>query len=136
MKRVFLFPARRGAIRAAVAISHALGYPRTVGGDPAHQRGGGRHVPARTVWIYARPRRVPQSHPMYATRKGALILDVSRPEIAALDGQTLTVPATYAGRAVPGGAGSVTVDLSLGRAFSKSEDNDLSERDDFDEGDE
>lgn len=118
MRRVFTFrqgqpfatiaAARASCIRHLVAISVALGYPRDHTEAEVVRVGGGVHVPIAQIvtrW-WARYRSLADG--------AAFVLDVSRPEVASLDGQTLVVPATYLGRAVPGGAGTVTIDLSRG----------------------
>lgn len=71
-------------------------------------------------WVYwSRPRRIDAG-----PRAGSIvvILDVNRPAIAAVDGLVLPVPATYDGRNVPGGAGTVTINLAAGVALTADHD--------------
>jgi hypothetical protein len=100
--------ARAACARYAVALSAHFGYPKQPTEADVTRVGGGIHVPLsemRWTW-WTRVRRLPDG--------AALILDVAHPAIAALDGAVLPVPVTYDGRTVPGGGGTVTIDLSRG----------------------
>jgi hypothetical protein len=132
MKRAFIFrvpspfattaAARVAAWRRLVAIGVALGWPHIPTESDVIRVGGGIHVPLAQLprWVYwSRPRRI-ETGPLAGSI--VVILDVSLPAIAALDGQTLPVPATYDGRVVPGGAGTVLIDLSAGVAITADHD--------------
>lgn len=114
--------ARVAAWRRLVAIGVALGWPRSPTEADVVRIGGGIHVPlselSRRVY-WSRPRRI-DAGPLAGSI--VVVLDVSHPEIAALDGVPLEVPATYDGRAVPGGAGSVTLNLSAGVLLTSDHD--------------
>jgi hypothetical protein len=100
--------ARAACARYAVAVAAHFGYPKQPTEADVTRVGGGRHVPLASLrWTWwARVRRLPDG--------AALILDVAHPTIAALDGAVLPVPAEYDGRTVPGGGGTVMIDLSRG----------------------
>lgn len=113
-KRAFVFPTYASAVRHAVAISVALGYPKTEG-TPV----GPLARPARLIPYFLRPRRPPVGHPLAG--QGVIIAPIDRPDIAALHGQTLPVPATYLGRSVPGAPTTVTINLNAGVAFNPAQ---------------
>lgn len=122
-KRTFTFATFAAATRACVAVNVALGYPK-IEGIP---RTGG--PPARLVPAFVRPKRVPPGHPLEGQGVGGVvILPVDRPAIVALNGRTLTIPATYGGRAVPGGAGSIVFNLASARDRNPATD-DIDEED-------
>lgn len=110
--------ARAAAWRRLVAIGNALGWPKAPTEADVVRVGGGIHVPLAQLprWVYWSRPRVIGAGPLAGSV--AVVLDVNLPAIAALNGQTLAVPATYDGRAVPGGAGTVTIDLSAGVAIT------------------
>jgi hypothetical protein len=116
-KRVFVTATAAGARARCAAINAALGYPKLVGERLPTS------PPRRVCPYFVRPR-IPQSGPV----AGFFILPIDHPAIAALDGQTLTVPATYLGRAVPGAGSTFVVNLAAGRAFDVSTD-DVGEED-------
>lgn len=106
--------ARTAAWRRIVAVAVALGWPHDPTERDVVRVGGGIHVPLAELprWVYwSRPRRI-DAGPL--TGSIVVILDVGVLVIAALDGLSLPVPATYDGVAVPGGAGNVTINLSAG----------------------
>ena len=114
--------ARAAAWRRLVAIGVALGWPRTPIEADVERVGGGIHVPLdqlmrRVYW--SRPRAI-DTGPLAGSI--VVVLNVALPAIAALDGLTLPVPATYDGRAVPGGAGTVTINLAAGVAITSDHD--------------
>jgi hypothetical protein len=111
--------ARAAAWRRIVAVATALGWPKTPSEADVVRVGGGIHVPIAELprWVYwSKPRRI-DTGPLAGSI--VVILDVALPAIAALDGQVLAVPATYDGIAVPGGAGTVTINLSAGVAITR-----------------
>ncbi len=114
--------AKIAAWRRLVAIGVAIGWPLAATEADVVRVGGGIHVPLAEL-----PRRVYWTKPREIT-SGTLagsvvvILDIAHPSIAALDGVVLPVPATYDGRAVPGGAGNVTINLSSGIAITADHD--------------
>lgn len=110
--------ARVAAWRRLVAIGAALGWPRSPTEADVVRVGGGIHVPLAQLprWVYwSRPRRI-DAGPLAGSI--VVVLDIGIPAIAALDGVTLNVPATYDGRSVPGGAGTVVINLSAGVAIT------------------
>lgn len=114
--------ARAAAWRRLVAIGVALGWPRSPTEADVTRVGGGIHVPLAQLprWVYwSKPRRI-DTGPLAGSV--VVVLDVNVHAISDLDGQTLPVPATYDGRAVPGGAGSVLIDLSAGVAITADHD--------------
>lgn len=105
--------ARAAAWRRVAAVGTALGLPKTPSESDIVRVGGGIHVPlAQLRQVYWSKPRLIQGGPLAGSI--VVVLDVALPQIAALDGQTLAVPATYNGIAVPGGAGTVTINLSAG----------------------
>jgi hypothetical protein len=124
-KRVFTFPTFAGAVARCAALNVALGYPKTEG------RAVDARSPApRQVLYFVRPKRTRAGSTLATQGIAAfVILPVDYPPLAALDGQTLTVPATYLGRSVPGAGQTFTLNLAAGRAFSKVTDNDSDEED-------
>jgi hypothetical protein len=116
--------ARAAAWRRIVAIGAALGWPRAPLESDVERVGGGIHVPLaeltrRVYW--SRPRRI-DAGPLAGSI--VVVLDVGHPQIAPLDGVTLAVPATYDGRSVPGGAGTVVISLSAGVAITADHEGD------------
>lgn len=123
-KLVFRFATFAGAVRACVAVSYELGYPKVEGVAID-----GTSPAPRVVPCFVRPRRVPDGHALYvAGYRGVAILPVDHPLIVPLDGQVLEVPATYAGLAVPGGAGTMTVNLAAGVVWNQAS-HDIAEED-------
>lgn len=115
--------ARAAAWRRVVAVGAALGLPRDVQESDITRIGPVSATlplstfPRRVYW--SKPRRI-DAGPLAGSI--IVVLDVALPQIAALDGQVLAVPATYNGIAVPGGAGTVTINLSAGVPLTSSHD--------------
>jgi hypothetical protein len=104
--------ARAAAWRRLVAIAVANGWPRVPSESDVQRVGGGIHVPLGQLprWVYwSRPRAI-ATGPLAGSI--VVVLDVDSPLIAPHLGTTLPVPATYDGRAVPGGAGTVAIPLA------------------------
>lgn len=115
--------ARIAAWRRLVAIGAALGWPRSPSESDITRIGPvSQTVPLAALprWVYwSKPRRIDAGA---LAGSIVVVLDVGLPAIAALDGQTLAVPATYDGRAVPGGAGTVVINLAAGVAITADHD--------------
>lgn len=95
-------------VRRSIGLSAALGYPKTEG-NPV----GPNARPARLVRFFCRPKDIGGGN-------GLVVIPTTHPGVAALNGTTITIPATYDGIAVPGGAGSFVLDLSTGVTFDPS----------------
>ena len=120
MTRFFVFDTADAARRLVVAISAALGLPRTLT-DADVRRIGGTRTPLPRVRAYTNVHEIRRGR-----LAGKFVVPVDPDALVAFDGTVLAVPATYDGRAVPGGAG--TVRLNLAAAELPSSDHDGDER--------
>lgn len=114
-KRVFT-GTLAAVVRRSIGLSAALGYPKFEG-NPRDARS----PAARRVRFFVRPKDIGGGN-------GLVIIPINHPGVAALDGTVINIPATYDGVAVPGGAGTFTLDLSAGVVFNPAAH-------DFDEAD-
>lgn len=120
MTRFLIFDTVTDARRAVVAISAALGLPRTLTETEVRRDPGVRARALPRVQAYTSVRAVTAGR-----LAGKFVVAVNPADLAALDGTTLAVPATYDGTVVPGGAGRFALVLAAAEVPSRAHDGEV-----------